>query len=219
VVHTGDISHLASPEQFDTAWQALGELGLPLHFVPGEHDILDGADPRPYLDRFGSGASGHGWYSFDSGGAHFVALVNVVTLGDRGQGTLGPDQFAWLKADLAGLAASTPIVVFAHFPLWALYPEWGWGTEDGPPALALLRRFGSVTVLNGHIHQIQQTIEGAMTFHTARSTAYPQPAPGVGPGPGPLLLPAEQLRTAIGLASVEVKPGRGRLAVIDRALA
>lgn len=218
VLHTGDITHLATAEQFDTAQSALSELGVPVHFVPGEHDIEGGTNPQPYLDRFGAGTKGEGWYSFDAGGAHFVGLVNVVHLADRGMGRLGEAQIAWLKDDLSALPASTPIILFAHFPLWALYPDWGWGTADSEAALTLLRRFGSVTVLNGHIHQIQQTIEGHMSFHTARSTAYPQPAPGVGAGPGPLQVPAEQLRSAIGLTSVNWVRGRSDLALIDQTL-
>lgn len=219
VLHTGDATHLATPEQFDTVQQMLGDVGVPVHFVPGEHDIVDGSDPRPFLARFGQGAKGEGWYSFDAGGAHFVALVNSIHLDDRGMGTLGADQLAWLRADLAGQSASTPIVVFAHFPLWALYPDWGWGTADSAEALALLKRFGSVTVLNGHIHQIQQKVEGHVTFHSARSTAYPQPAPGEGFGPGPLVLPAERLRGAIGLTSVRVAQGPGPIALTDATLA
>ncbi|HEY2662245.1 MAG TPA: metallophosphoesterase [Caulobacteraceae bacterium] len=219
VLHTGDITHLATPEQFDTAQAALSELGLPIHFVPGEHDIVDGTNPQPYLDRFGPGTKGDGWYSFDTGGVHFIGLVNVVHLGDRGMGSLGEAQIAWLKDDVAHLTSSTPIVVFAHFPMWALFPDWGWGTEDSAAALAVLNRFGSVSVLNGHIHQVQQKIEGHVTFHTARSTAYPQPAPGQGAGPGPLVVPAEQLRAAIGLTSVRRQVGDGPLAVVDQALA
>lgn len=219
IVHTGDISHLAAPEQFDTARQMLDELGIPVHYIPGEHDILGGTDPRPYLDRFGKGATGNGWYSFDVGGAHFIALVNVVQLGDRGMGSLGADQLAWLKDDVAHLSASTPIVVLSHFPLWPLFPAWGWGTTDGEAALALLRRFDSVTALNGHIHQIQQKSEGRIVFHTARSTAYPQPAPGVGPGPGPLLVPPAELRSAIGISSILVRQSAAPLAILDQTLA
>lgn len=219
VVHTGDITHLAKPEQFDTAKGLLSDLGVPIHFVPGEHDILDGTDPRPFLDHFGQGSKSNGWYSFDAGGVHFVALVNVVQLGDRGMGTLGADQLAWLHSDLAPLSASTPIVVLSHFPLWALYPDWGWGTADAAQAFTMLRRFGSVTALNGHIHQIQQKIEGHIHFHSARSTAYPQPAPGVGPGPGPLVVPAEQLRSFIGVTSVSVSHGTEPIAIVDTALA
>lgn len=218
ILHTGDVTHLATPAQFDTAQSLLSELGAPIHFVPGEHDIVDGTDLRPFLERFGAGANSNGWYSFNAGGAHFIALVNVLQLGERGMGTLGPDQIAWLKDDVSQLSASTPIIVFAHFPLWALYPDWGWGTEDSAAALAMLKRFGSVTLLNGHIHQIQQKVEGHMTFHSARSTAYPQPAPGVGAGPGPLVVPPEKLRSAIGISSIEVRTGPSPIAIIDAPL-
>lgn len=219
IVHTGDVTHLATPAQFDLAQQLLGELAVPVRLIPGEHDIVDGTDPRPFLQRFGQDAMSGGWYSFDAGGAHFIALVNAVQLGDRGMGTLGADQLAWLEKDLAGLSSSTPVILLSHFPLWALYPDWGWGTQDSAQALALLRRFGSVTALNGHIHQVERRVEGHVTFHAARSTAFPQPAPGVGPGPGPLVLPPEQLRSAIGLSSVTLTHGDAPIAVTDETLA
>ena len=220
VLHTGDITQLATPEQFDQAQALLSQIGLPVFYVPGEHDIVDGNNPRPYLSRFaGKDARGDGWYSFDAGGVHFVALVNVVRLGDRGMGTLGAEQLAWLRDDLAGRSDSTPIMVYSHFPLWALRPDWGWGTQDALEAMNLLRRFGSVTALNGHIHQVQQKIEGNVCFYAARSTAFPQPAPGEGAGPGPLVVPAEQLRATIGLRSVTLRGGDAPLALIDTTLA
>jgi hypothetical protein len=219
VVHTGDVTHLATTEQFAMAQQLLSELNLPLYVVPGEHDLVDGNNIGPFLQRFGKNGASGGWYSFDAEGVHFVGLVNVVQLGDKGMGTLGADQLAWLEKDLAGLSASTPIVVLSHFPLWALYPDWGWGTQDAAQAMALLRRFGSVTALNGHIHQIQQKVEGHVSFHSARSTAYPQPAPGQGPGPGPLALPAGQLHSAIGLSSLELRSTNTPIAIIDTTLA
>lgn len=219
IVHTGDITHLATPEQFDLAAQMLGEIGIPIHFVPGEHDIINGNDPRPYVDRFAKGSVGSGWHSFDVKGVHFIALVNVLQFVDSGVGALGAGQIDWLKKDLAGLSSSAPIVVLSHFPLWPLYPQWGWGTSDGAIALDLLRRFGSVTCLNGHIHQIAQKIEGHIVFHSARSTAYPQPAPGVGPGPGPLLVPAEQLRSTIGMTSLEVRGISTPIPITDVTLA
>src|SRR3546814_75172 len=155
IVHTGDITHLATPEQFDTAEQLLSELNLPIHFVPGEHDIVDGTVPRAFLDRFGKGAKGDGWYSFDANGAHFIALVNVVHLADRGKGSLGADQLAWRKDEATSLPACPPPVFLSTLPLWPLFPDWGWGTSDGAQALALLKRFASVTALNGPVHQIQ----------------------------------------------------------------
>lgn len=167
MIHTGDISHLSKPKQFDDADQVISQAKLEVHFVPGEHDVIDEGQGKLYLDRYGKTAKGAGWYSFDQAGIHFIGLVNVVDLKAGGMGNLGADQLAWLADDLGGKSASTPIVVFAHIPLWTIAPEWGWGTEDSAQALALLARFGSVTVLNGHIHQLMQKVEGNVAFHTA----------------------------------------------------
>jgi 3',5'-cyclic AMP phosphodiesterase CpdA len=219
MIHTGDITHLSKPDQFDNADQVIGGAGLQVHYVPGEHDYIDEGMGKAYLDRYGKGTKGAGWYSFDDHGVHFVGLVNVVDLKAGGLGRLGPDQLAWLADDLKDKADSTPIVVFAHIPLWTVYADWGWGTDDGMQALMLLRRFGSVTVLNGHIHQIVQKVEGNMTFHTARSTAFPQPAPGTAKGPGPMTVPAEQLRSLLGISSVAVSVGDKPLAITDSTLA
>jgi len=218
MLHTGDVSHLAKPQEFDDAHQLIGAAGLDVHYAPGEHDIVDPATEKAYLERFGKGATGGGWYAFDHNGVHFVSLVNVVDLKKNGLGSLGPEQLAWLDNDLRGRSASTPIVLFAHIPLWMIAPDWGWGTEDGAQALALLSRFGSVTVLNGHIHQLMQKVEGAVTFHTARSTAFPQPAPGTAPGPGPKLVPAGELRKYLGVAEVVYAPKNAPLAITDEAL-
>lgn len=219
VVHTGDLSHLSKPEQFDTVAELLKEAKTgQVFYVPGEHDVI-GDDGKAYFARFDSGVDDNGWYSFDHHGVHFVALVNVRHLQAGGLGFLGADQIAWLKQDLSGLSSSTPIVVFAHMPMWSLYPAWGWGTQDSAQALALLKRFGSVTVLNGHIHQIQQKVEGTLTFHTAPSTAYPQPAPGEAAAPGPLKnLPAGKLHEYIGLRDVRHVRGSRALAITERAL-
>ena len=216
-IHTGDISHLSKPAQFDTADQIIGQTRLDVHYVPGEHDVLDD-DRKLYLDRYGKGSKGAGWYSFDAGGAHFVGLVNVVDLKGGGMGNLGADQLTWLEQDLSSRTASTPIVVFAHIPLWTVYPEWGWGTEDSAQALALMKKFGSVTVLNGHIHQIMQKVEGNVAFHTARSTAFPQPAPGQGSSPGPMKVEDAKLRTMLGITNVTFAPGKERLAIVDQPL-
>jgi 3',5'-cyclic AMP phosphodiesterase CpdA len=219
MIHTGDITHLSKPAEFDNADQAIGDAKLQVHYVPGEHDIIDEERGKAYLERYGKGSKGAGWYSFDDGGVHFIGLVNVVDLKGGGLGNLGADQLAWLEDDLKGKSDSTPIVVFAHIPLWIVYPQWGWGTEDGMRALTLLKRFGSVTVLNGHIHQLIQKVEGNVTFHTAMSTAFPQPAPGTAPSPGPMLVPAEKLRSVLGFSSVTVKQGQKPLAIIDMPLA
>jgi 3',5'-cyclic AMP phosphodiesterase CpdA len=218
MIHTGDITHLSKPDQFDDADQIIGSAGLDVHYVPGEHDVVDAGQGKAYLERYGKTSWGQGWYSFDQAGVHFIGLVNVMDLKAGGLGNLGADQLAWLEKDLAGRASSTPIVVFAHIPLWTVYPQWGWGTEDSAQALALLKRFGSVTVLNGHIHQIIQKVEGNMTFHTARSTAFPQPAPGAAPAPGPMIVPAEKLRGMLGLTSVNYVVGQHDLAIVDSTL-
>jgi 3',5'-cyclic AMP phosphodiesterase CpdA len=218
MIHTGDISHLSQESQFDDADKVIAQARLDVHYVPGEHDFLD-PDRKFYRDRYGRGTKGAGWYSFDANGVHFIGLVNVVDLKAGGLGNLGHEQLEWLEADVKGRSASTPIVVFAHIPLWTVYPEWGWGTGDGAQALSYLKKFGSVTVLNGHIHQVMQKVEGNVTFHTARSTAFPQPAPGTAPSPGPIKdVPTDKLRTMLGIANVTFKQNEQRLAVIDMPL-
>jgi 3',5'-cyclic AMP phosphodiesterase CpdA len=219
MLHTGDITHLSKPAEFDNAAQLIGSAGLQVHYVPGEHDIVDEGTGKAYLERYGQNTKGAGWYSFDQGGVHFIGLVNVANLKAGGLGSLGHDQLEWLEDDVKGLSASTPIVVFAHIPLWSVYPSWGWGTDDAAVALGYLKRFGSVTVLNGHIHQLMQKVEGNVTFHTARSTAFPQPAPGTAPSPGPMLVPAEKLRSVLGITSVHYTQGKEALAITDTALA
>lgn len=219
MIHTGDITHLSKDGEFDDAARIIGSTGLDVAYVPGEHDLIDPGQGKAYLARYGKGTLGAGWHSFDHGGVHFIGLVNVVDLKAGGLGNLGAEQLAWLKNDLEGRSASTPIVVFAHIPLWAVYPKWGWGTDDAAQALALLKRFGSVTVLNGHIHQIVQKVEGNMTFHTARSTAFPQPRPGTAEKPGPMIVPADRLRSMLGLTSVDFTVGKERLAITDTSLA
>jgi 3',5'-cyclic AMP phosphodiesterase CpdA len=219
MIHTGDITHLSKPGQFDDAEKVIGEAKLDVHYVPGEHDVIDEENGKAYLERYGKNTKGSGWYSFDAGGVHFIGLVNVANLKAGGMGSLGDEQLAWLADDLKGKPTSTPVVVFAHIPLWTISADWGWGTEDSARALALLKRFGSVTVLNGHIHQLMQKVEGNVTFHTAMSTAFPQPAPGTAASPGPMLVPAKKLRTLLGLTSVEVRRGKRALAITDSPLA
>jgi Icc protein len=218
LLHTGDISHLSKPEEFDTVDQILkGAIAKDVFFVPGEHDMLND-DGKQYLERYGKGSKGAGWYSFDKKGVHFIGLVNVLNLKAGGLGTLGPEQLDWMENDVKHLKSSTPVVVFAHIPLWTVYPEWGWGTEDSAQALAYLKKFGSVTVLNGHIHQTMQKVEGNVTFHTAASTAFPQPQPGKADSPGPMKVPAEQLKSVLGITDVNYIRGHHALAVVDSTL-
>lgn len=219
LLHTGDLSHLSKPTEFDTLDQVLRSCkAKQTFFVPGEHDML-ADNGQQYLERYGKGTKGAGWTSFDHKGVHFIGLVNVVDLKAGGLGNLGAEQLSWLQKDLAGRSSSTPIVIFAHIPLWTVYPEWGWGTDDGATALSYVKRFGSVTVLNGHIHQIMQKVEGNVSFHTAMSTAFPQPKPGTAPSPGPMKVPAEQLRGVLGITHVNYIAGNHTLAVVDSSLA
>ena len=217
MLHTGDLSHLAQADEFDTLEQTLKSAKTSqVFYVPGEHDLTDNG--KLYLERYGKGTKGDGWYSFDKNGVHFIGLVNAMVQVDGGLGLLGTEQLKWLEDDLKRYTNSTPIVVFAHIPLWAVYPQWGWGTKDSEQALALLRRFGSVSVLNGHIHQTIQKVEGNITFHTAMSTAFPQPAPGSAPSPGPMKVPAEKLRSVLGLTSLNYQEHDHTLAITDSPL-
>jgi hypothetical protein len=218
LLHTGDLSHLSESDEFDGLEQMLKDCRTKqVFYVPGEHDILNDNGAQ-YLERFGRGTHGSGWLSFDHSGVHFVGLVNVANIGEGGLGVLGAEQLDWLRRDLARLSSDTPLVVFAHIPLWAVYPQWGWGTQDSEQALAMMRRFGSVTVLNGHIHQALQKIEGHITFHTAQSTAFPQPAPGTAPKPGPMIVPAARLRSTLGLTEVTYVETATPLAIVDSTL-
>lgn len=217
LLHTGDISHLSKPEEFDAVDQILKSAKpKDVFYVPGEHDVLND-DGKQFLERYGKGSK-DGWYSFDKKGVHFIGLVNVLNLKAGGLGTLGHDQLEWLEDNVKHLKGSTPIVVFAHIPLWSVYPEWGWGTEDSVQALSYLKKFGSVTVLNGHIHQTMQKVEGNVTFHTAASTAFPQPQPGKADSPGPMKVPAEQLKSVLGITDVNFVRGKQALAVVDSTL-
>jgi len=219
LLHTGDISHLSKPEEFDTVDQVLkGARTADVFFVPGEHDVLDD-DGRQYLDRYGKNTKGAGWYSFDKKGVHFIGLVNVLNLKAGGLGSLGAEQLDWMEDDVKRLKHSTPIVVFAHIPLWSVYPAWGWGTEDSAQALTYLKKFGSVTVLNGHIHQTMQKVEGNVAFYTAASTAFPQPQPGTADSPGPMKVPADQLKSILGITDVTYVRGKHALAIVNSSLA
>ena len=218
IIHTGDLTQLSKPSEFDTLDQVLkGASTRQIYFVPGEHDML-ADNGEEYLQRYGKGTKGTGWYSFDHKGVHFVGLINVANLKAGGMGSLGHEQLEWLEDDLKGRSDSTPIVLFAHIPLWTIYPDWGWGTDDSEQALSYVKRFGSVTVLNGHIHQIMQKVEGRVSFHTAMSTAFPQPAPGTAPSAGPMKVPADQLQRVLGITDVNYLISGRSLAIVDSAL-
>ena len=216
LIHTGDITHSSKPAEFDTAQQLIKSARVgETFYVPGEHDIATD-DGAMYHERFGKGTQGRGWYSFAHKGVHFIGLNNCQQIDAMGK--MGDDQLSWLKSDLASISSSTPIVVFAHIPLWMVYPEWGWGTPDAAEALVYLKRFGSVTVLNGHIHQVVQKVEGNVSFHTATSTAFPQPAPGSAPHAGPMVVPAGKLGRVLGITEVRYVARHSHLAIVDSSL-
>ena len=216
LIHTGDLTHSSKPEEFDMLDQMLhGVKTQQMFFVPGEHDTSTD-DGKRYLERYGKAAKGRGWYSFTHKDVHFAGLSNVGA--QEGMGKLGMDQLEWLEADLKGQPASRPIVVFAHIPLWSVYPDWGWATADSGEALSYLKRFGSVTVLNGHIHQVMQKVEGNVTFHTAMSTAFPQPAPGAAKNPGPMKVADEKLKSVLGITEVRSVANNHSLALVDSPL-
>jgi 3',5'-cyclic AMP phosphodiesterase CpdA len=216
VIHTGDLTHLSSPEQFDQVKQMLSKLQTPHVFtVPGEHDSVDDAGQK-YRSVFGAGTRGDGWYSFDIAGVHVIALVNTLNL--KKLGHLGVDQLEFVKKDVAGLSNDTPIIVFSHIPLFAMYPDWGWGTDDATQALSYLSRFSSVTCLNGHVHQLFSKTEGNVTFYSGTTTAYPLPHPGDGPAPKPVTLPAGKLRDALGIREVNYTKGQTALALKETTL-
>jgi 3',5'-cyclic AMP phosphodiesterase CpdA len=216
VIHTGDLTHLATPDQFDQVKQMMTRLSTPHVFtVPGEHDSVDDAGQK-YRNTFGAGTRGDGWYSFDIAGVHVIALVNTLHMTKLGH--LGQDQLDFVAKDVAGLSSDTPIIVFSHIPLFAMYPDWGWGTDDATQALSYLRRFSSVTCLNGHVHQIFSKTEGNVTFISGTTTAYPLPHPGDGPAPKPLTLPAGKLHDALGIREVSYRTGQHALALKERTL-
>ena len=216
VIHTGDITHLSSPDQFDQAKQMLSGLKTPHVFtVPGEHDSVDDAGQK-YRSVFGAGSRGDGWYSFDIAGVHVIALVNTLNL--KKLGHLGADQLEFVEKDVAGLSSDTPIIVISHIPLFAMYPDWGWGTDDAVTALGYLRRFSSVTCLNGHVHQLFSKTEGNVTFYSGTTTAYPLPHPGDGTAPKPVTLPAGKLRDALGIREVSYTKGQSSLALKETKL-
>ena len=169
-----------------------------------------------YRRFYGANTRGAGWFSFDIKGVHFISLVNTTSV--DALGALGADQLDFVRRDVAGLSAETPIVLFSHIPLYAMYPKWGWGTGDAVTLLGLLRRFGSVTALNGHVHQVFSKVEGNVTFYSAAATCYPLPEPGQAAAPLPVTVPAGELSAALGVRTVAFQAGTASLALTDQRL-
>jgi Icc protein len=217
VMHTGDITHLSTPAEFGLAREMMSDLRTPRVFtVPGEHDAINDGG-RAYRKFFGAQTLGEGWFSFDIKGVHIISLVNTTSVDALGH--LGADQLDFVRRDVAGLSSETPVILFSHIPLFAMYPAWGWSTDDAVKLLAMFRRFGSVTCLNGHVHQLFKKTEGNVTFLSAAPTCYPLPAPGHGPAPLPVTLPAGKLTSALGVRTVSYQTGSKNLAIADEQLA
>ena len=217
VMHSGDITHLTLAAEFGQAKEMMADIKTPRVFtVPGEHDTINDRG-RMYRQFFGAGTLGDGWFSFDVKGVHVISLVNTTAVDALGH--LGADQLHFVRRDVAGLSAETPIVLFSHIPLYAMYPKWGWGTSDAVTLLGMLRRFGSVTALNGHVHQVFTKTEGNVTFYSAAPTCYPLPEPGQAPAPLPVTLPAGELTSALGIRTVSFQAGTTSLALTDQRLA
>ena len=203
-IHTGDITHLSKPEEFDLAAQLMSGLKITeLHTVPGEHDVTDGPGTE-YFSRFGQASDNKGYYSFDHQGVHFVGLVNVMHFKPNGLGASRrrATRVARERSQVT-LVEHADRRLRTHADVDDLRTV-GLGHRRCRSGDELSERFGSVTVLNGHIHQIVSKVEGNITFHTARSTAYPQPTAGQGDGPGPLKVASDQLPKMLGVTSVSI---------------
>ena len=220
MIHTGDITHLSKAEQFDNADQVIGGAGLDVHYVPGEHDVIDEDSGKAYLERYGKGSQGRRLVFASTRTASISSASSTSSnLKAGGLGNLGADQLAWLADDLKGRQRLHPDRGVRPHPAVDGLCRLGLGhRRRHAGAGAAVKRFGSVTVLNGHIHQIMQKVEGNITFHTARSTAFPQPAPGTAPAPGPMTVPADQLRSVLGITDVAVRHGGQELAITDSTL-
>jgi plastocyanin/predicted phosphodiesterase len=198
IVFTGDLTHTTDDPAVRRARmtefkQIVSELDVKaLRFMPGEHDAsLDAG--AAYREQFGETH-----YAFDHKGIHFVALDNV----SDPKAALGDAQLAWLEKDLERIPRDTPIVVFAHRPLFDLYPAWDWSTSDGAKAVAILSEYPNVTVFYGHIHQEHHQMTGRIAHHSARSLIFPLPAPGSAPKRAPLPWDPASPTHGIGFRSV-----------------
>ena len=200
VFYGGDIAQLGKPEEIDHGLELLSKLNYETYHVMGEHDYyLDlGEHWRKAVNP--KHRSGRDYYSFDHKGVHFVVLNSILTFPkwlnqkwdspmarmlqmarlDNPNGSpfmVGEEQRAWLQNDLKKVSRSTPVVVLSHSPLQKIFKGWNFWTDDAEPIQKMLRRFKNVTVLYGHVHQIQYNKIGNISFHAAMATAWPWPYP------------------------------------------
>jgi 3',5'-cyclic AMP phosphodiesterase CpdA len=163
-----------------------------VRFIPGEHDAaLDNGEA--YRELFGDTH-----YAFVHEGVHFIALDNV----SDPAAIFGSAQLAWLRSEVAKVPKTAPLVVFAHRPLFELFPAWEWTTQDGAQAIEILQAHPNVTVFYGHIHQEHEHQTGSITHHAARSLIFPLPAPGSVPKKVPLAWDPQSPDHGLGYRSV-----------------
>ena len=211
IVFTGDLTHTTndSAERRRRLTEFRGivsELKVKdVRFMPGEHDAsLDSG--AAYKELFGETH-----YAFDHKGVHFVTLDNVSDPG----ASVGETQLQWLKADLAQLGKSTPIVVFTHRPLFDLAPAWDWATRDGAKAIEILMPYANVTVFYGHIHQEHHHQTGHIAHHSAKSLIFPLPAPMSQPKRAPLPWDPARPNKGLGFREVEAEVNDARYKITE----
>lgn len=203
VVFTGDLTHRAPDDaerrrRLKEFQSIVSELKVPVrHFLPGEHDA-DLDEGAAFRDLFGPTH-----YAFDHKGVHFVALDNV----SDPKSTIGQPQLEWLANDLKKVRPESPVVVFAHRPLFELQPDWDWTTADGSDAIRTLATHQNVTVFYGHIHQEHHFKTGAIAHHAARSLIFPLPAPGSAPKRVPLSWESAATDHGIGYRTIQEAAG------------
>jgi len=194
VVFGGDLAQLGKKAELDHGAEMLAKLNYKVYPVMGEHDY--------YLDlgEYWSKLYGPQWHSFSHKGVHFVVLNSILTTDewtfhrwpsagqrmsemaqlDNPNGSpfmVGEKQRAWLAQDLAKVDKATPIVVLSHSPLQKIYKAWNFWTDDAEEVQALLQPFQKVTVIYGHVHQIEYNQIGNISFQSVMATAWPWPYP------------------------------------------
>jgi hypothetical protein len=223
VIFTGDLTHITDDPQLrrqrlaEFKVQAARLRARQVRYLPGEHDAGGGDHGEAYREAFGTSR-----YAFAHKGIHFIALDNVSQDGS----ILGDDQLKWFADELSRTPKTEPLVIFAHRPLFDLYPDWDWTTTDGQKAIDLLKDHRFVTVFYGHIHQEHHHRTGHIQHHSATSLIFPLPAPGSVPKRAAVPWDPAHPYQGLGFRQVRTQPaqrkvgdGQGLLVVTERPLA
>jgi 3',5'-cyclic AMP phosphodiesterase CpdA len=212
IIFTGDLTHTTEDgrerrKRMGEFQQMARELKVrDVRYIPGEHDAaLD--QGKAFGEFFGAKN-----YVFDHKGVHFIVLDNVSDPAAK----LGDEQLAWLESDLKAQPQDARIVVFAHRPLFDLYPQWDWATRDGARAVELLQTRPNVVVFYGHIHQENHHMTGAIAHHSAKSLMFPLPAPGSQPKRTPVAWDPAQPYRGLGFREIEAEPAQARYVLNER---